>query len=82
MYDMTVSNAVLCEWGGAGNHKVQVVPNVRAGVRCEHRQIFSQLSNQNFRVYLWNGGTMKGRSNKVVEIMYRRKVDFCGLQKV
>ena len=72
----------FCANGGAGNHKVQVVPNVRVGVRFEHRQIFSQLSNQNFRVYLWNGGTMKGRSNKVVEIMYRRKVDFCGLQKV
>ena len=67
---------------GAGNHQVEGVPNGRVGVRCEHRQIVSQLSHQNFRVCSWNVGTMRGRSNEVVEVMSGRKVDICGLQEV
>ena len=59
MYNMAVFNAVQCE-GGAGNHQVEGVSNSRVGVRCEHRQIISQLSHQNFRVCSWNVGTMRG----------------------
>ena len=33
-------------------------------------------------VFLWNVGTVRGRSNEVVEVMSRRKVDICGLQEV
>ena len=78
---MAAFNAVQCE-RGAGNHQVEGVPNGRVGVRCEHRQIVSQLSHQNFRVCSWNIGTMRGRSNDVVEVMSRRKVDTCGLQEL
>ena len=58
------------------------VPNGRVGVRYEHGQIVSQLSHQNFRVCSWNVSTMRGRSNEVVEVMSRHKVDICGLQEV
>ena len=56
---MTVFIAVQCE-RGTGNHQVEGVPNSRVGVRCEHRQIVSQLSHQNFRVSSRNVGTMRG----------------------
>ena len=79
MYDMTVFNAVQCEWG-TGNHQVEGVPNVRVGVRCEHRHIVSQLSHQKFRLCSWNvGATMRGQSYEVVEVMCRHKVEICGL---
>ena len=81
MYNITVFNAVQCE-RGAGNHQIEGVPNGRVGVKCERYQIVSRLSNQNFRVFSWNVGTMIGRSNEVVEVMSRRKVDICGLQEV
>ena len=68
--------------GGTGNHQVEGISNSRAGVRCEHRQIISQLSHQNFRMCSWNVGTMRGRSNEVVEVMSRRKVDISSLQEV
>ena len=48
----------------------------------EDRQIVSQLSNQNFQARSWNVGTMRGRSNEVVEVICRRKADICGLQEV
>ena len=78
---MTVFNAVQCE-RGAGNHQVEGVPNNRASVRCEHYQIISQLSHQNFRVCSWTVGTMRGRSNEVVDVISRHKVDICSLQEV
>ena len=78
---MTVFNAVQCEME-TGNHQVEGVPNRRVGVRCEHRQITSQLSQQNFRVCSWNVGTVKGQSNEVAEVMSRRKVDICDLYEV
>ena len=81
MYNITVFNAVQCE-RGAGNHQIEGVPNGRVGVKCERYQIVGRLSNQNFRVFSWNVGTMIGRSNEVVEVMSRRKVDICGLQEV
>ena len=34
-----------------GNHQVEGAHNDRAGVRCEHCQIISQLSHQHFRVF-------------------------------
>ena len=78
---MTVFNVVQCKRGGE-NHQVEDVPNGRVGVRCEHHQIISHLSHKNFRVCLWNVGTMRVRSNEVAEVMSRCKVDICGLQKV
>ena len=67
---------------GAGNNQVESFPNGRVGVRCEHHQIVSQLSHQNFSVCSWNVGTMTGRSNEEAEVMSRRKVDICDLQEV
>ena len=61
MYNMTVFNAVQCE-RDAGNHQVEGVRNGRVGVRCEHHQIISQLSYENFRVCSWDVDTMRGRS--------------------
>ena len=78
---MTVFIAVQCE-SGAGNHYIESVPNGRVDVRCEHHQIVSQLSYQNFRVSLWNAGTMRGRSNEVIELMSIHKVDICSFQEV
>ena len=34
-----------------------------------------------FRVATWNVGTLKGRSNEVVETLSRRKIDICGVQE-
>ena len=56
---MTVFNAVQCE-RGAGNQQAEGVPNDKVGVKCEHHHIVRQLPHQNFRVCLWNIGTMKG----------------------
>ena len=58
MHSMIIFNTVQCE-RGAGNHQVEGVPKGRVGIRCEHCQIISQLSHQNFGVYLWNVGTMR-----------------------
>ena len=69
-------------WKGTENHQIEGVPNGRLGVGSEHCQIVSQLSNQNFQARSWNVGTMRGRSNEVVEVMCRRKADICGLQEV
>ena len=78
---MTVFIAVQCEMG-VGNHQVEGVPNGRVGEKCEHCQLVSKLSHQNFRLCSWNVGTMRGRSNEVVEGMSKHKVDICGLQAV
>ena len=78
---MTVFNAFQCK-REAGNHQVEGVPSVRVGVRCEHCQISSQLSHENFRVCLWNIGIIRGRSDELVEVMSRRKVGICSLQGV
>ena len=81
MYNMTVFNAVQCE-RGPGNQQVEDVPNSTVSVRCEYHQIISQLSHQNLRVCSWVVGPKRGRSNEVVEVMSRRKVDNWGLQEV
>ena len=52
------------------------------GVRCQHFQIVSLLSHQNFIACSWNVGTMRSRLNEVVEVMPRRKVDISGFQEV
>ena len=59
MYNMTIFNAVQCE-REARIHQVQGISKGRVSVRCEHCQIVSQLSHQNFRVCSWNVGTMRG----------------------
>ena len=56
---MTVFNAVQCE-RGAGNDQVENVSKGRVGVRCECFQIVNELSHQNFRVFSYNVGTMRG----------------------
>ena len=56
---MTIFNAVQCE-REARIHQVQGISKGRVSVRCEHCQIVSQLSHQNFRVCSRNVGTMRG----------------------
>ena len=59
MFNMTVFNAVQCE-RGAGNDQVENVSKGRVGVRCECFQIVNELLHQNFRVFSYNVGTMRG----------------------
>ena len=75
------SMQLSCE-RGTGSHQVKSVHNSRVGVRCEHRQIASQLSHQNFRLCSWNIGTIRGWSNEVIEVISTCKVDICSLQEV
>ena len=63
MYD---SLQFSSEWRRVKNHQVEGVSDSRVGVRCDHCQLVSQLSQQNFRVCLWNVGTIRGRSNEAV----------------
>ena len=80
MYNMAVFNAVQRERGRGRleTTRLKVSLNGRVGIKCEHRQIICQLSHQNFRVCSWNVGTVRGRSNEVVEVMSRRKADIWG----
>ena len=47
-------------WRGAKDHQVGGFPNNWVGVRWEHHQIISQLSHQNFRVFVecWHNGRL------------------------
>ena len=72
--------------GGAGNHRVVgSVSGLAArgrGAAGSGRSGESSECPKSFRVGTLNVGTMRGKSNEVVETVSRRRVDLCCLQEI
>ena len=67
--------------GRAGNHQVKV--SLTVGLVLDVIMARLPVSYHiNILECSWNVSTMRGRSNEVVEVMSRHKVDICGLQEV
>ena len=80
MYNMIVFNAVQCERGLETTRLVMFLTvRLVLDVSIARPSVSYHIK---ILVCSWNVGTMRGRSNEVVEVMSKRKVDVCGLQEV
>ena len=80
MYNMIVFNAVQCE-RGLETTRLKMFLTVRLvlDVSIARPSVSYHIK---ILVCSWNVGTVRDRSNEVVEVMSKRKVDICGLQEV
>ena len=80
MFDMAIFNAVQCE-RGVETTRLKMSQMVRFVLDTS---IAKSSLSYHIKITLCscNVGLMRGRSNEVVELMSRRKVDICGLQEV
>ena len=70
----------LLSVNGTGNYVEGVVNGRASGGLVRSSSCKIPLSN--LRIASWNVGTLRGRSNEIVDTLYRRNVDICCVQEV
>ena len=55
--------------------------SVREAGSGHYGESSKHLSSSKIRIATWNVGTLKKRSNEVVETLSRRHIDICGIQE-
>ena len=55
---------------------------MKINVQKENNRFNEEIVVANYHFGTWNIGTLKGRSGKVCEVLYRRKVKVCCIQEI
>ena len=76
---MQVLNEFL--WKNRAGNCVEGIVNGRTG-NGPVRPTSCKIPYNKFKIASWNIGTMRGRSNEIVEIITRRNIDLCCVQEV